>query len=82
MNDVLSRRERKVYAALHGVGLVIGASGFLWYAVADRSVSYFEVIVWALFCLLVPIFGYALQSDTRVIYGVRWLRSSRSIDNQ
>lgn len=75
MNDRLSRRERAVYKLLHGIGLAWAAVGLYWYFIAEHaSPGHLEAILFAFPCLLVPIFGYALRSDTRIIYGVRWLR--------
>jgi hypothetical protein len=77
-NDRLSRRERTLYKVLHGVGLAWAATGFYWYIIGKHSApGYMEAIVFASLCVLVPIFGYALRTDTRIIYGVRWLREDR-----
>lgn len=75
VSDRLSKRERTVYKVLHGIGLAWATVGLYWYVFADHaSPSYLEAIVFAFPCLLVPVFGYALRSDTRIIHGVRWLR--------
>jgi hypothetical protein len=75
MNDNLTRRERVLYKALHGLGIAIAVAGLLWFVVLDRyEPTYFTAIAFSLACVLVPIFGYALRSDTRVIHGLRWLR--------
>lgn len=64
-----------MYKILHGIGLAWAAVGLYWYVFADHSTpGYLEAVLFALPCLLVPVFGYALRSDTRIIYGVRWLR--------
>lgn len=75
MKGNLTRRERMIYKILHGLGVVIATLGLLWFVVLDRhEPTYLIAILFSLACLLVPVFGYALRSDTRVIYGLPWLR--------
>jgi hypothetical protein len=76
VNDRLTRRERALYRAIHGVALAIAVLGFVWYLVLNRSeTSYIEAWFFWVTCIPVVIFGYALRSNTRVIHGIKWLRS-------
>ena len=75
MKDRLTRRERLLYKGLHGLGLVWAAAGFLCFFVLKwHEPSYASAALFAIACLPVPIFSYALRTDTRVIHGSRWLR--------
>lgn len=76
-NDRLTRRERIFYRVLHGLGLAWAGCGLLWYVIFDISTpNYWTVALFALGCSLVPIFGYALRSDTRIIHASAWLQSA------
>jgi hypothetical protein len=76
--DRLSRRERAVYKVLHAAGLAWAVIGLAWFVILKRSdPTYVHAVVFALGCVPVAVFGYALRTDTRVIHGVRWLRQER-----
>lgn len=79
--DCLTRRERAVYKVLHAIGLACAVGGLYWYLFAAPEVTtYRDALLFAFPCLLVPVFGYALRSDTRIIYGVRFLREDATED--
>jgi multidrug efflux pump subunit AcrB len=75
MKDNLTRRERLVYKVLHGLGIAVAVVGLFWFVVLDRhEPTYIVAVVFSLACLLAPVFGYALRSDTRVLHGLPWFR--------
>lgn len=75
MKDRLTRRERIVYKTLHALGLAAAALGLMVFVVLDwQEPTHAVTVLFAFVCLLVPIFGYALRTDTRIIHGSRWLR--------
>lgn len=74
-NDYLTQRERFIYKILHGLGLAISAGAFLWYFILRySSPTTLEVFILGLPVSLVLVFGLALKTDTRIIYGIKWLR--------
>ncbi len=73
--DWLSHREKAVYKTLHALGLASAVLGISWFFLLRLSEpSYLHAIIFSISCLPVAVFGYALRTDTRVIYGISWLR--------
>lgn len=78
-NDKLTTRERKLYKVIHGTSLLWGITGFYLFFIGKHvELGYFVSTVYVLGCTPTLVFGLALKNDTRIIYGVRWLRETES----
>lgn len=75
IKDQLTKSERTLYKCLHGFGVVYILGALYWYVIAKhKEPSTIEEVAFILCAVLVLVFGLALKTDTRVIYGISWLR--------
>lgn len=73
--DNLSKREVCVYTLIKNISFVYLLCFFVWYFVIRINEPEQLNILFALIGSIPAIvFGFALKTDTRIIYGIRWLR--------